>query len=74
VLYDLSGISRGIEGDEGRMNYYDAGEVWVNGKRRQFATYREIMKGRNKGKLEVTFFGDKKIVSKNDIERYPKGE
>jgi len=56
------------------LNYYDTGEVWVKGKRRQFASYREIMRGKNKGKIEITFFGKKLITSKNNIGRYPKEE
>jgi len=57
-----------------RMKYYDAGEVWVRGRRRQFGTYREITKGIGKGKIEIALPGRKRkvVISAIDIVRYPK--
>ena len=60
------------EDRDGIMKYYDTGEVWIKGKRRPFLSYREIKKGKNKGKIELYLLKNKIIVSANDVERYPK--
>ena len=56
------------------MKYYDTGEVWIKGKRRPFLAYREIKRGKDKGKVEIVLLGGKIKVNTGDISRYPKGE
>ena len=56
------------------MKYSDCGIVNIQAIKRPFILYREIDKGKNKGKIKVVLLGDQVIVSKNNIERYPKGE
>ena len=55
------------------MKFSDCGKFWI-GNTRPFTKFREITKGKNKGKIEVTLPECKLIINKNQIERYPKGE
>ena len=48
------------------------GLVWIpRGMFRPFVEYREIMKGRNKGKLEITLSKHKVIIDKDSVRRWP---
>jgi len=56
------------------MKYSDCGLVHLKATKRPFLSYRQIKKGKDKGKVEIVLLGDKIKVLRGDIERYPKGE
>lgn len=56
-----------------KLRFSDCGKFWI-GNTRPFTKYREIKKGTNKGKIEITLPECKVIINKNQIERWPKGE
>ena len=55
------------------MKYSDCGWVWL-GNKRPFTEWREIIKGRNKGMIEIVLPEGKVKIQKSAIERWPKEE
>jgi len=55
------------------VRYSDCGKVWI-GNTRPFTKWREISKGKDKGRIRVTLLSKEITVNKANIERYPKEE
>jgi len=56
------------------LRFSDCGIVHLKATKRPFIACREILKGKDRGRVRVTLLSKEITVNKTDIERYPKGE
>jgi len=54
------------------MKLREAGLAWIDGKQRPFLKWKQITKGRNKGKIEI-ILGERRVrIFREYITRWPK--